>query len=449
MTIHNQCIPRSYRTVNSCRTPTPTPSPEQIAEAQFGQVIPWFATPPDEVHRRMKEQIMDLWRLDPVLADTVAHFPSIVDGVDGRDRQTLGILVRAAVWDTEVAQRLSQVGWIADGITSSESDAFESLDRLIDHSPDFASFLVSLPWIADGINEPESRIMYLLPDAVRTDSRSTVALITLPWVEDLINAGETSQTPALLAMFEIALTNPAFAWQLASLPWVSDGLTRGEFEILVGLKSIPINYELVTEALTYEWVKDGLSRREQEAWFSLLLGTGQSPNSAYKLLKLPWFRDGLSAEGARSAGYIGEIALVSAEMAGMLPEYPWLANEPNYEVSEMLYGFSRLTGVDQELALRVGKLPWVTRTTEITSHHWDPVQQLAAISRDDPELARHIAGGFSDRTEWQNGALATAIRYLLNQQPQIFSAMRSQNWFQDGLNRDEVMNIIDAERALR
>ena len=56
------------------------------------QILPWTLNPPDELHERAANQLVQMWRHDPAITAELAKMPWIADGIEDNDLLPLQVL---------------------------------------------------------------------------------------------------------------------------------------------------------------------------------------------------------------------------------------------------------------------------------------------------------------------------------------------------------------------
>ena len=200
--------------------------------------------------------------------------------------------------------------WFFDeDLVAREVNVIEYLAALDEEAPRLADLVVKFPWIEDGIlKEEASAVGYLYELALHQGMADlAVELATLPWILDGVTVAEAEYGLGALRGLaiggEIGTTIDEseaidLARRIAGLSWVTDGITEGEWEgmwFLWGLARFDI--EFAKEIVDQSWVTDvrTLSRQVRVSLERL----GFEEMALSKLGNQPWFADGLNdAEAA-------------------------------------------------------------------------------------------------------------------------------------------------------
>ena len=135
-------------------TVDPTRSIDAVIELHPSQILPWALNPPDELHERAANQLVQMWRHDPVVTAELARMPWIADGIEEDDLRPLRYL-----WDIrntypELSERLSP--HLQHGYSREMIDPVRSF---LGFNEESAIRLLDLPWFADGLNREEAALM--------------------------------------------------------------------------------------------------------------------------------------------------------------------------------------------------------------------------------------------------------------------------------------------------
>ena len=246
--------------------PTPTPPWEQLAEAQLSQIIPWFADPPDDLHKDVAEQIIDLWVNDPDLGERVARLP-----------------------------------WVLDGLTQAEELQGQLLGDLVPEEPDYALWVLMIPWVmgmaTDGPGYPnvhEWPTFNLLLKTVLTQPALAPALEAVSGLTDSVSQEEYDLVLYLATEFA---GDPELAYQLVQLDWVADGLDPTDRLILDGLASVGADvrsFPGYTQDI-FQLSNSLPGDLGRQLWRSLVSIT-QHPDLMEQIAAQPWYVDGLDEE---------------------------------------------------------------------------------------------------------------------------------------------------------
>ena len=121
------------------------------------QILPWTLNPPDKLHERAANQLVQMWRHDPEITAELARMPWIANGItEENDLRSLKFLWEIRVSDSypELYERL--LPHLQHGYSR---EMIDPLRRFLGYSEESAIRLLDLPWFADGLNREEAALM--------------------------------------------------------------------------------------------------------------------------------------------------------------------------------------------------------------------------------------------------------------------------------------------------
>ena len=191
--------------------------------------------------------------------------------------------------------------WYRDGLDKRESLAFTFLNQIDKFNPQAARTMAGWPWIFDGnMSEDEISVISSINSIVLHSPEFVPHIVELSWISDGIETWERSAIGALI--YVATNKNLDFAIELATAPWVVDGLTFVESEygirqlnLLVGDSFIPGGSPALARR-----VMGLIPYPPREVDFFLVYAMRDlalyNPDALERLFREPWFRDGLDEE---------------------------------------------------------------------------------------------------------------------------------------------------------
>ena len=189
--------------------------------------LPWLADDVQGEELLALESIRDIVREDPELARTVVDAPWTAKAVTGELRFTLAVDSDISRNDVALAQRIVESPAVADGMSSAELAELSNSDnyyyeRIQEEAPDLADALSKTPWVAGSAS------------GGRAEIRPAAALLAAPLPTDL-----TSHELWALYVFRlIAGIDESLALRVAAYPWLTDGISLAEEDVLLALAEI-------------------------------------------------------------------------------------------------------------------------------------------------------------------------------------------------------------------
>ena len=202
------------------------------------------------------------------------------------------------VSDSSLAELASASAWYRDGLDEHESLAFTFLNQIDRFNPQAARTMSRWPWIFDeDMREDEYNVISTINSLVLNAPELVPHIVALSWIADGIERWERRAVSFL--KFTVADKDLDFAIELATAPWVVDGLTIVESEYgIVQLKTLSggslipnSSPELARRVMSL------IPYSPREVDFFLVYALRDialyNPDGLERLLRAPWFRDGL------------------------------------------------------------------------------------------------------------------------------------------------------------
>ena len=138
-------------------------------------------------------------------------------------RSPLHGLARAFRLQSQFANQLESLPWIADGIDDRERETAQMLVDAANHYPDTFKALLKKPWVTDhDLTDAEATAIYGIRWMARRDEASTLAILQMPFLQTL----EFDDSLALLALHRLARYADDGRFEtLLEHPELADGIT--------------------------------------------------------------------------------------------------------------------------------------------------------------------------------------------------------------------------------
>ena len=284
----------------------------------------------DEVLRAAEEFVQYTIANNPLPNDLV-RVPSVADGVSIQELRDIPDLVdlarkgelripdvtstptptpatseRAAIQFPVpgTSGQLPSYEWEKDGITQYERAVLGVIELLNEWSADPSAVLTiaRAPWMADGIDPYDLSALRQLYSLAPYDAVGGVILARFfATFENL----EGYKFRASQDFLEGAHRNLPLHQGLLDLPWIGDGVTELELEVVISISRLASQDSAFAERLMgVSWVNDEVSRSEAEAIviFSGLLSMDAELTN--RLLNLGWVADGISGVESSAIGFL-------------------------------------------------------------------------------------------------------------------------------------------------
>ena len=377
----------------------------------MSQFLPWFESPPDNIHAGAKRFIIKLALRSPEVANKLASWPWLVDGVTENEHKTIGFLYSMAHADEHLAALVSEYAWVADGLQESENWPANLLLDMARNNQETAALLVGLPWLADEVNDLETSILYYCASLAYEGQDLAKGLAAQSWLTDGVSQHESGVAAEIV---EIAKVDPELARVMLEFPWLRREANYGNRETFPGLAKFI-------------------------AW---------DPVLGRRLATVPWLLDGVSQQESEVVAEIVAIAKVDSQLAKTVLEFPWLRYDANYDDVQTILGLAKVVVRDPVLGRRLAAAPEIADEEFVTSQVWWDLDRLAVVAPRDPELVSRILDTSPGPLSWRNRHLFGALSFLMQERPDAYMELTRQSWFADGLNDEEAAFLITAPDVL-
>ena len=216
---------------------------------------------------------------------------------------------------------ISELGWTRDGLTDLEQLALTDLQTFDRDYPEMAEVILRYSWVADGINADEQlaltylltitqggplarllgaslpphvyqeivdrlpRLYYLIDGIAPTDRLFLRDVSELPEQSTMIAnfiASEPAQDYSAATPTPAPTPSPAPVGGAIDFPWVRDGLTAIEQEVVGYLRSLQNGDEFIAaEVMQAPWLADGVDEGERR--LLCLVATHPDPSTGYAI----------------------------------------------------------------------------------------------------------------------------------------------------------------------
>ena len=252
-------------------TNTPTPTAREVAASQLSEITPWFENPPDRFHSTAAGVLTAVWIRDSDLAETLARMPWVANGVTEGDLIALEAVWGFAFVELEIVRMLSSLPWIADGVNNDERWALFYLNIIAHKDIELAKTIAELPWFTDDdIAAYETEAVGVINDVLNIDAELAIMVAKFPLFSKTQTEGY-AHVQALSALRFLAEEDTELAWKLAQS---LNNQTRDLLPLYVldSLWSIGIDVDAFRQLTSQQWFVDGLD--DEEAALVVILGNG-------------------------------------------------------------------------------------------------------------------------------------------------------------------------------
>ena len=245
--------------------------------------------------------IADLEFESPTLAHALWNYDWAIDAVTSEERNLIRILRLARPDFAELDSIVINKGWIQGEISRDHTRFLNTIVQMKEENNPLLETIIEIPWLTADV---ESHV----DDAVR--GLTLANELGENAVDIILKVGDEAEDArtARWAVTSLGLAN----WpqiedliKVTSLPWVEDGVSEDETDVLREIRVIPNTVpQYVDDTLSLEWIQDDISPREEKGLHALVSFAfvsrhisvqGEDYANAYgALINKPWVRDGMN-----------------------------------------------------------------------------------------------------------------------------------------------------------
>ena len=279
-------------------------------------------------------------------------------------------------------------------------------DRLLEVyllDADVGDALARLPWVAadqeasavdglsatEGLGRLESLVLDTLLSFAETDTTTTQILVALPWVAD----GVTEVEWQVIRSFALASEagSEAFAQLVAGLPWVGDDVSVAEQRTIGALFELKVADAATAQVLVaHPWIADDVTEVEQQVIQSFAsLADADGSTFAGLIVGLPWVGDNVTIAEQRAIEMLLRLGAADEVTARLVVAFSWLADGITEDEVYSLRGLLRLADKDGAILQLVTAFPWMEDLGEPAER--TALYALLRIADADASTARLVA----------------------------------------------------------
>lgn len=238
-------------------------------------------------------------------------------------------------------------------------------------------------------------------------------------------------------LIDLWLRDSDTATDLAELPWVRNGLTGWDSQILSALVEVAmIDIGLGKRVAGLAWMSGSVAEVEWR-WLTGLGGIAlQDLELAKTVANFQWIIEG--PPGYESLPQLASIASEDLELAWTIVELPWFTDGVTEGESITLFYLDRIVSTDLGFAWTIVGLPWFTDS--VTEGEWSTVAKLGSIASEDLDLALWLSK--LPLSEGLENLVLKAFYLLVANEPDVVSQITSQPWVQDEIDEKEMAFMV-------
>ena len=236
-----------------------------------------------------------------------------------------------------------------------------------------------------------------------------MAVIALPWVRDEMTIDEEE---TVIQLLNLASRRPLALLDLVDKPWMQDGLSRSELQVIFYIASIahtdgmsveqiirmpflnsinledliiletlrPLEREDLRWLLSHSALTGGITD-DHRATTALLRLQREDPKTSAELMALPWIGDGVGSSEVDSVLELYELALESRKVFRELAPRPWMQDGLSLDERTIVTGLLGISGAsfakrDETAVLRILTMPFLETVEGADAAAVDSLQRL-------------------------------------------------------------------------
>ena len=396
---------------------------DQIVGMQAAR-LPWVGGRLYDAESRLFTKVEEIVVARPLFAGLVLDLPWVVDGVEVGEVATVTRLF--AVWEANpgAAEEIAMWTWLGDGLDGNEMSTVEEIGEF------YGELLVGSPVVADefigivGVISVEpplevSTVANALGRIARLDGEMGLAVMRFEWLTDGVSEGEFGLLGFVAELAEtvaLAQSDPKLPGRFAQLPWVVEGSTDIDPEVMLALLPLAeVDIGLADRVAAWTWERNGMKNFDP-------------------------------GPGSHVGELLGEVARLDVELAYQIVEMPWLTDgvglDDEIALEVLSYSAIELVPIDRELAESV--LSHVRGFTfPVKSDGVGLTSWLRIVSADPGtwEIVRELDWLTDGITEAEDIALSE-ISWAAEELPVLGGFALGLPWVSDGITDQEVAAIV-------
>ena len=284
--------------------------------------------------------ILHLAEIDEASTVQLIRMPFMSTRNDGSDGVLMQLARDLAVSDPAGLKRVLAHPKLARGITDDDVATFALLALGREH-PEAAAAIEALRWVRDGVGRPstasqsgrrrnsialEEVAVLNLVEIARESQDVVLNLVRKPWLRNGVTGDEVQ---VLYRLPELIQFDAASALQIVKMPFLETSVSTGDYVILYTLTEMmryspnPNKPEVLREALAEPLLRGGIKDGYRNRVEFLAIGR-RSPEIAAAIYSLPWIQDGIEGTEWKAMTVLSEASRSAPRFIPILVSYPWV-----------------------------------------------------------------------------------------------------------------------------
>ena len=420
--------------------PTPTPIPTLTPTPVPPPLPPSTLAPTPASSPSFSGLLGQIAEIDYGLAQQIADYRWIADGVSDEEANALDWLRGIARKDSEVARLVAVRPWFIEGGGSHGWGRLAVLHEISLQDFRVVEQLMGDPWLIDEGPEDQWQTLGFLLGILSLDVDVPTVVIGGPLPREptrpVLGRGYR-QGPGLNILRDMAALDLGLVGTIVNRPWFKEGEHAAQWGHIWALHDISRrDLELAKTLVRYQWLIDGDAQLHGEVFGHIhAFVVGIDLELANQLVGASWFVDGVTEDENQSLFHLEHVALLDVQLAKRLLNYPWATDDLTASELRTFEFLSVLTKSDPTMLQPVVDAPWF----------------VDGVS--DPEYVRLVLGLPQDAGDIISDISDTLRDYVLDSLSLVarvsFDSLRAlgtQPWLLDGLDSEEAAFITAISR---
>ena len=376
------------------------------------------------------QDLAALAEFDKASALRIVRMPFMSTPNQGADGTVLKLAKHLAASNSTGLQQILSHPALHGGITDDSAMTFVLLELGL-KQPDTAAAIQALSWVQDGIGrldfenhfhfeefstDWEQRSVLFLIEIAKSSQQAFKDVLDLPWIQDGITHSEHQ---VLQELKYLPFYDTGLAEQVIAMPFL-ESIRIGDEEIIRVLAEVSSRNRAAARQIIRNPALVGGITDEDVALVNLLAVGALNPSIGNEIGAFAWVQDGISHLEKNALNALQELAVANPEILKFLTQKPWLRDGVTFDEMFMLYKFR---AIPQEDALRIVNMPFLTSLHDTDFAAFTSLVELTGYLGSGylKEVLNHptLRGGITDET----AGLVAVLHNVSEYRPDLLSVI--------------------------
>ena len=234
--------------------------------------------------------------------------PWVMDGLEGREPEAIEVMARLAAADVELARLVAQWPWMGGDMDRYDISILSDFQSTIGaRDVELAKRIAAHHWVETDATEVDHWVFTrTLNQLASLDLETARKLTAFPWFTDGITFDDR-------ILINRIVDTPNSGQMLAMSPWVHDAVTREESKVFTDLLNVA-GRDSIAAGIAAEFFRSPIEELDLYVSESLSYLSNTAPEAFRKLVRQPWFADGLERKEAVLVSTLARINRASPEV---------------------------------------------------------------------------------------------------------------------------------------